>query len=357
MRKESYNFFENLIALPSPSGFEENASKLFKNYVSRFCDEVKVDTMGNVIAVIKAAKETDFNVMVSGHIDEIGLMVKYIDDRGFIYFSAIGGVDIRLLLGLRVVIHTEKGKIKGVIGQKPIHLMEAAEREKVSKIHELFVDIGAKDKKEALKYVSIGDCITVEWGLERLLNGLLVGRGFDDRMGAFCVAEMLREIAVERKKLSVNIVGVASVQEEIGLRGATVSAYSVNPKVGIAVDVGFATDFPSVDCKIVGESKLGGGPIISRGPNINPHIFDLLTKTAKKAKIPYQIEGAPRGTGTDANVMQLTKGGVATGLVSVPMRYMHTPVEVLAEKDLENTIKLLKEAVLSMTPNMQLIPF
>jgi len=357
MRKESYHFFENLIALPSPSGFEENASKLFKNYVSKFCDEVTVDTMGNVIAVIKAEKKTDFNVMVSGHIDEIGLMVKYIDDKGFIYFSAIGGVDTRLLLGLRVVIHTEKGKLKGVIGQKPIHLMEAAEREKVSKIHELFIDIGAKDKKEALKYVSIGDCITVEWGLEKLLNGLLVGRGFDDRMGAFCVAEMLRLLSAEKKKLSVNIYGVASVQEEIGLRGATVSAYSINPKVGIAVDVGFATDFPSVDCKLVGESKLGGGPIISRGPNINPHIFELLIKTAKKDKIPYQLEGAPRGTGTDANVMQLTKGGVATGLVSVPLRYMHTPVEVLAEKDLENTIKLLKEAVLSMKPDMSLVPF
>jgi len=357
MRKESYHFFENLIALPSPSGFEENASKLFKNYVSKFCDEVTVDTMGNVIAVIKAEKKTDFNVMVSGHIDEIGLMVKYIDDKGFIYFSAIGGVDTRLLLGLRVVIHTEKGKLKGVIGQKPIHLMEAAEREKVSKIHELFIDIGAKDKKEALKYVSIGDCITVEWGLEKLLNGLLVGRGFDDRMGAFCVAEMLRLLSAEKKKLSVNIYGVASVQEEIGLRGATVSAYSINPKVGIAVDVGFATDFPSVDCKLVGESKLGGGPIISRGPNINPHIFELLIKTAKKDKIPYQLEGAPRGTGTDANVMQLTKGGVATGLVSVPLRYMHTPVEVLAEKDLDNTIKLLKEAVLSMKPDMSLVPF
>ncbi len=357
MRKESYHFFENLIALPSPSGFEENASKLFKNYVSKFCDEVCVDTMGNVIAVIKAEKKTDFNVMISGHIDEIGLMVKYVDDRGFIYFSAIGGVDTRLLLGLRVIIHTEKGKLKGVIGQKPIHLMEAAEREKVSKIHELFIDIGAKDKKEALKHVNIGDCITVEWGLDRLLNGLLVGRGFDDRMGAFCVAEMLRLISLEKKRPSVNIYGVASVQEEIGLRGATVSAYNINPKVGIAVDVGFATDFPSVDCKIVGESKLGEGPIISRGPNINPHIFDLLIRTAKKGKIPYQIEGAPRGTGTDANVMQLTKGGVATGLVSVPLRYMHTPVEVLAEKDLENTIKLLKEALLSITPDMNFVPF
>lgn len=357
MRKESYMFFENLIALPSPSGFEENASKLFKNYVSEFCDDVMVDTIGNVIGIIKANKKTDFNVMVSGHIDEIGLMVKYIDDKGFIYFSAIGGVDTRLLLGLRVVIHTDAGKVKGVIGQKPIHLMEAAEREKVSKIHELFIDIGAKDKKEALKYVNIGDCITVEWGLDKLLNGLLVGRGFDDRMGAFCVAEMLREISLQKKKLSVNVYGVATVQEEIGLRGATVSSYSINPNIGIAVDVGFATDFPSVDCKIVGESKLGGGPIISRGPNINPHIFDLLTKTAKKAKIPYQIEGAPRGTGTDANVMQLTKSGVATGLLSVPLRYMHTPVEVLAEKDLDYTVKLLKESILAIKPDIDLKPF
>lgn len=357
MKKEAYHFFENLIFLPSPSGFEENASKLFKNYVSKFCDDVKVDTLGNVIAVIKANKKTDFNVMISGHIDEIGLMVKYIDDKGFIYFTSVGGVDIRLLLGMRVIVHTEKGKIKGVVGQKPIHLMEAAEREKVSKIHELFIDIGAKDKKDALKYVNIGDYITIDCGLDKLLNGLLVGRGFDDRMGAFCVAEMLRLISEQKEHLSVNVYGVATVQEEIGLRGATVSSYSIEPKVGIAVDVGFATDFPSVDCKIAGEGKLGGGPIISKGPNINPHIFDLLIKTAKMKKIPYQLEAAPRGTGTDANVMQLTKGGVATALVSVPLRYMHTPVEVLSEKDLESTIKLLKETVLMMKPDMSLIPF
>lgn len=357
MRKESMNFFENLIELPSPSGFEENASKLFKSYVEGFCDEVRVDTMGNVVGVIKSKAKNAFNVMISGHIDEIGLMVKYVNDKGFIYFTAIGGVDVRLLLGLRVVIHTAKGKVKGVIGQKPIHLMETAEKEKVSKIHDLFIDIGAKDKKEAMKWVGLGDPVTVEGGLDRLLNGFLVGRGFDDRMGAFCVAELLRALSDVKDKLSVNVYGVASVQEEIGLRGATVSAYSIDPKVGIAVDVGFATDFPSVEAKIAGESKLGGGPIITRGPNINPHIYDLLVKTAKKNKIPYQLEGSPRGTGTDANVMQLTKSGVATGLVSVPLRYMHTPVEVLSDKDLDNTIKLLKNTVLQLKPDMDFKPF
>jgi putative aminopeptidase FrvX len=357
MRKESMNFFENLIALPSPSGFEENASKLFKNYIGNFCDEVRVDTLGNVMGVIRGKSKNAFNVMISGHIDEIGLMVKYVNEKGFIYFAAIGGVDVRLLLGLRVIIHTAKGKVKGVIGQKPIHLMEAAEKEKVSKIHDLFIDIGAKNKKETMKWVSIGDPVTVDWGLDRLMNDFLVGRGFDDRMGAFCVAELLRALSGVKDKLSVNIYGVASVQEEIGLRGATVSSYSIDPKVGIAVDVGFATDFPSVDAKIAGESELGGGPIITRGPNINPHIFDLLVKTAKKNKIPYQLEGSPRGTGTDANVMQMTKGGVATGLVSVPLRYMHTPVEVLAEKDLDSTIKLLKETVLQLKPGMDFKPF
>lgn len=351
------NFFQNLIALPSPSGFEENAAKLFKKYMEGFCDEVFVDTMGNVYGEIKSPNKNTYNVMIAGHIDEIGLMVKYISEKGFIYFSAIGGIDVRLLPGFRVLIHSEKGKIKGVIGQKPIHLLEANEREKVSKIHELFIDIGAKSKKEALKYVNIGDPITIDCGLEKLLNNYLIGRGFDDRMGAFCVAETLRALAEAKDELDVNVFGVATVQEEIGLRGATTSAYNINPKVGIAIDVGFATDFPSVDEKIVGESKLDGGPIITRGPNINPHIFDILVKTAKKYKIPYQLEGHPRGTGTDANIMQLTRGGVATGLVSVPLRYMHTPVEMLSEKDLDNTIKLLTKAILSLKADMDFIPY
>jgi len=357
MRKESLTFFENLISLPSPSGFEDNASKLFKDYVEKFCDEVYVDTLGNVMGVIHANRTTDANIMVSGHIDEIGLMVKYIDDKGFIYFVSIGGVDIRLLMGMRVIIHTSKGKVKGVIGQKPIHLMEAKERDIVPKQQELFIDIGAKNKKEAEKYVEIGDPVTVDFGFERLLNNRFVGRGFDDRMGAFCVAELLRVVSEERKKLSMNLYCVATVQEEIGLRGATVSAYNIKPKVGIAVDVGFATDFPFVDPKIVGEAKLDCGPIISRGPNINPKLFDIIINTAKKNKIPFQVEGSPRGTGTDANVMQLTRGGVATALVSVPLRYMHTPVEMLSEKDLENTINLLKHTVLALKPDFDFRPF
>lgn len=357
MRKESLRFFENLISLPSPSGFEENASKLFKKYVSNFCDEVFVDTLGNVMGVIHSERSTDSNIMVSGHIDEIGLMVKYIDNKGFIFFTSIGGVDVRLLMGLRVIIHTSKGKVRGVIGQKPIHLMEPKEREVVPKLKELFIDIGAKNKKEAEKHVSIGDPITVDGCLEKLLNGKLVGRGFDDRMGAFCVAELLRVVSENREKLSMNLYCVATVQEEIGLRGATVSAYHINPKVGIAVDVGFATDYPLVDPKIVGSSVLEGGPIISRGPNINTKLFDIITSVAKKNKIPYQIEGSPRGTGTDANVMQLTRGGVATALVSVPLRYMHTPVEVLSEKDLEHTISLLKHTIFSLRPDMDFRPF
>lgn len=357
MRKESLRFFENLISLPSPSGFEDNASKLFKDYVKDFCDEVYVDTLGNVMGVIHAEGSTEANIMVSGHIDEIGLMVKYIDEKGFIYFTAIGGVDIRLLMGLRVIIHTAKGKIKGVIGQKPIHLMDAKERDVVPKLKELFIDIGAKNKKETEKYVEIGDPITVDFGFEKLLNNRFVGRGFDDRMGAFCVAELLRVVYEQKSKLSMNLFCVATVQEEIGLRGATVSAYNIKPKVGIAVDVGFATDFPSVEPKVVGEAKLEGGPIISKGPNINPKLFDIIINCAKKNKIPYQLEGSPRGTGTDANVMQLTRGGVATAVISVPLRYMHTPVEVLSEKDLEHTINLLKHTVFALKPDMDFRPF
>lgn len=357
MKRSSELFFRNLIALQSPSGFEADAAKLFASYVAKAADAVQVDLMGNTIAEIRPKTPTEFTVMFSAHIDEIGLMVRYVDEKGFIYFAAIGGIDVRLLLGQRVTIHTDAGKVRGVIGHKPIHLMDAAEGEKTPKIYDLFIDIGAKDKKETLRHVAIGDPVTVDGELEKLLNGLYVGRGFDDRMGVFCLAELVHELHANRDRLKVNVKVVASVQEEIGLRGAHAAAYHIKPDVGIAVDVGFATDFPSVDPKRIGEARCGGGPIIARGPNINHKLYDLATRTAKKHKIPCQPHAEPRGTGTDANVIQLSRGGVAAGLVSVPLRYMHTNVEVLSGADLEHTIQLLRELTLQLKPGMDFRPY
>jgi len=242
------------------------------------------------------------------------------------------------------------------MGRKAIHLIDPKDREKVVQIHNLFIDFGAKDKKEAESLVKIGDPITFAVGLERLQGDRVVSRGFDDKMGSFVVGEVLRRVWERKEGSRCPVYGVSTVQEEIGLRGATTSAYQVQPDVGIAVEVGHASDYPEADKKRVGEYKLGAGPIIARGANINPMVFDLLVKAAKRSRIPVQILGAPRATGTDANVMQLSRKGVATGLVSVPLRYMHTPSEVLSLKDLEAACDLLVEFIDLLREDMSFIP-
>jgi endoglucanase len=352
MRKESFDFLKKLMDTISPSGFEEEAMKVWRDRTKRFADEVKTDILGNSIAVLN--KVGNPKIMLAGHIDEIGFMVKYINKEGFIYLSTIGGVDLHLVPGQRVWIKTKKNRVLGVIGRKPIHLLEEDERKKVAKIEELWIDIGAKDEKEAKSVLNIGDPIVSAVGLEILNNDIVVGRGFDNRAGAFVISETLKILSQRRPKVS--IYGVATVQEEIGLRGARTSAYGISPDIGIAIDLTFATDYPSIDKKKVGDIKLGEGPVIARGPNINPKIFDLFVEIAKKEKIPYQVEGISKATGTDANVIQLTKSGVATGLVSIPNRYMHSQIELVSLKDLENTSNLLGAFVLRVDKETDLIP-
>lgn len=348
MRKESLEFLRKLLDTPSPSGFEREAQKLVRSEMEKFADEVRTDVLGNVIGVVNP--EGRPRVMLAGHVDEIGFMVKYIDDQGYIYFAPIGGVDAHLVPGERVYIHTKNGPILGVVGKKPVHLMEAKDRERVVPLHEQWIDIGARDKKEAQKLVRIGDPITFAVGFQRLQNDLIVARGTDDKMGAFVVTEALRRLSRRRPKAAV--FAVSTVQEEIGLRGARVSAFGIEPDVGIAVDVGFATDYPTIDKRRIGEVSLGKGPILHRGANINPKVEELLFKAAEEEGIPYQITGEPRGTGTDANIIQLTRAGVATGLVSVPNRYMHTPSEVISLSDLENAVRLLVAFVERLEPDM-----
>jgi endoglucanase len=354
MRDESLAFLKELVAAPSPSGYEQPAQKVFTNYAKPFCDEVVTDVMGNTTGIIN--KKGKPVVMLSGHCDEIGFMVTYIEKEGFLRFRPIGGIDAHLVPGKRVHIHTKTGKVLGVLGRKPIHLTDAKDREKVTEMKYQFIDIGAKDRKGAEKLVSIGDPITFVDELQHLSRDLVVSRGFDDKMGSFIVAETLRILSAKRKNLKSAVFGVSSVQEEVGLRGARTAAYNIAPDIGIAIDVGFATDHPGMDPKESGEYKLGKGPIISRGANINPIVFELLINTAKKKKLPHQIEGIPGGTGTDANVIQLTRAGVATGLISVPLRYMHTPTEVLSLKDLETTANLLSEFILTITAKTDFIP-
>ena len=352
MQKESLSFLKELLGTISPSGFEEEASKLWRERTKEFTKEIKSDIHGNSIAVLNGNEKV--KVMLAGHIDEIGYMVKYIDKNGYLYFSPIGGIDLHLVPGQRVWLKTKKGKVLGVIGKKPIHLLEAEEKKKVSKIENLWIDIGTKSAEETKAIINIGDAAVPAVGFENLNSDKIIGRGFDDKSGAFVVSEVLRLLCKEKSLPSVY--GVATVQEEIGLRGAQTSAYGISPDVGIAIDVTFATDFPGMDKRKAGEINIGGGPVIARGPNINPKVFNLLIDVAKGEKIPYQVEAISRGTGTDANVIQLTKAGVAAGLVSIPLRYMHTPVELISLRDLENTSKLLKSFILRINKKISFLP-
>jgi endoglucanase len=339
MNQTSEAFLKALLESPSPSGFEQPAAACWREYVKGSVDQLIPDVHGNTIAVLNP--EAEFKFMLAGHIDEIGLIITHIDDKGFIYTAQIGGMDPSLLIGQRVKIMTKKSDVFGVIGRKAIHQMKPDERKKTVEMENIWVDIGADDKKDALKRVAIGDPMVVDVPYRRLNGHKVVSRATDDKIGAFIVAEVLK--ALSKKTLNISVAGVATVQEEVGLRGAITSAYHVHPHAGIAIDVGFASDHPDTDPKSIGEVKLGKGPILHRGPNINPVMEDLLFKVARQKKIPYQVTAEPRGTGTDANAMQLSRGGAATALISVPNRYMHTPVEVISLDDVENTIKLLVE--------------
>ena len=352
MQKDALAFLEQLVATPSPSGYEQRAQKLMRERMAGFADEVRTDVHGNVIAVLNP--DAPLRVMLAGHVDEIGLMVKHITDGGYLYVTQIGGVDPVVAVAQRVTVHGPKGAVPGVIGRVAIHLTDKEDRGKPMKIHELWVDIGAKNKKDAEKVIRIGDPITFDAGPVHLRNGLLAARAFDDRMGAFAVAETLRKL--KGKKLRVAVYGVSTVQEEVGLRGARTSAYGIDPHAGIAIEVGHATDTPGVDKNRVGDFPCGKGPIISRGANINPALHKMILAAAKRAKIKIQHEGVPGGTGTDANAMQVTRAGVATALVAVPCRYMHSPCEIVSIRDLDQASTLLARLLADMPAKVDFTP-
>ena len=352
MRKESLDFIKKLLNTPSPSGFEEKIQKVCRRYAEPYVDEIYKDVHGNQYHVKN--KDAKIRIMLAGHVDEIGLMVNTIDESGFIGFVPIGGVDTAILGGQRIRVHGAKGSIPGVIGRKAIHLTPAKDRNKALEIHQMWVDIGAKDKKDAEKVVAIADPITIDVGYQELRNDMLVARALDDRVGAFVILEAMRLIA--KKKINVAVYSVTTVQEEIGLRGATTSAYGCEPHAGLAVDVAWATDHPNGEGNRYGHTAIGKGPIISRGPNINPIVHKGILAAAKKSKVPLQHFAMPRGTGTDANAMQLSRGGVATAIIGIPNRYMHTPVELISLKDIENAAKLIAEWICALKPNTSFIP-
>jgi putative aminopeptidase FrvX len=353
MQKKDLEFLVELVEAPSPSGFEQPAAKVFRDRLKRTADSIETNVMGSVHAQLKG-KANGVSVMLAGHIDEIGLMVNYITPEGFIAFAAIGGVDAAILPGMRVRVHTKDGELLGVMGRKPIHLIEDDERKTITKLEKLFIDVGFKGD-EVKKRVRIGDPITFDLGLETYGDGMAVSRAFDDKMGAWIAARVLEEVK-KAGGAPGDLTAAATVQEEIGLRGGHTSAWWCDPTVGIAVEVGHATDYPDIDKRKHGEANCGDGPIIARGANINPTLYELLIAAAEKAKVPYQIGAEPRGTGTDANAIQLSRGGKAAALVSIPLRYMHTPTEVLALSDLDAAVKLLTRFVLDLKPGTDFTP-
>jgi len=354
MQKKDLDFLSELVEAPSPSGFEQPAAAVFRNRLAPVADRVETNVMGSVHAVLAGTKPKGVSVMLAGHIDEIGLMVNYITPEGFVAFAAIGGVDAAILPGMRVQVHTKDGSLLGVMGRKPIHLIEDDERKNVTKLEKLFIDLGLPADK-VKKQVRVGDPITFDVGMELFGDGMAVSRAFDDKMGAWIAARVVEEVKKAGGPAG-ELTAAATVQEEIGLRGGHTSAWCCDPDVGIAVEVGHATDYPDIDKRKHGEATCGDGPIIARGPNINPVLFDLLIKAAEKAKVPYQIGAEPRGTGTDANAIQLSRGGKAAGLISIPLRYMHTPTEVLALSDLDAAVKLLTRFVLDLKPGTDFTP-
>ena len=352
MERSSLEFLRKLVETPSPSGFEQPAQKLIRERMRDAVDELRTDAHGNVIGVKNP--KAPLRVMLAGHCDEIGMMITHVEDKGYLYFAQIGGIDAAILQAQRVEIHSRRGRVEGVIGRKAIHLMEAEERGKPAKIKDCWIDIGAKDKKDALKAVEIGDPITISRRFVEMRNGLVAARGFDDRVGAWTVVETMRRI--RNLKLKCAVYGVSTVQEELGLRGARTAAFGIEPHAGIAIDVGFATDYPDADKKALGEVALGKGPILHRGANINPVLATLMERAAKKRRIPFQMQAAPGATGTDANAIQINRAGAAAALVGIPNRYMHTPVEVVSLTDLTRAVDLLVAVLSDLKPSQSFIP-
>ncbi|HEY5061076.1 MAG TPA: M42 family metallopeptidase [Gemmatimonadaceae bacterium] len=337
----SLAFLKRLLDTPAPSGFEGAAARVWRDEAATFADRVTTDVAGNSMAEINPGGSP--TIMIDGHIDEIGLIVQYIDDDGFVYPSAIGGWDPQVLVGQRIRFLTRGGDVLGVVGKKPIHLMKTADREQASKMTDLWVDIGACNRAEAEGRISVGDPGVIDSKTVDFPNNRIVSRSIDDRIGAFVALEALRRYA--HNPGPARVVAAATTQEEIAWHGggALVCTNCINPQMALVIDVTFATDHPSVEKKEIGDHRIGGGPVLSRGAVISPVVFDLLRAAAEAQGIKYSVHAAGRDTSTNADAIHIAREGVATGLVSIPNRYMHSPNELVSLDDVDRTSTLLAE--------------
>jgi putative aminopeptidase FrvX len=345
---ETPALLDRLLRTAAPSGYEEPAAALWREAAS--FAELSSDGLGSSIARVGDAAPL---LAVVGHIDEIGLLITHIDEKGFLWFAPIGGWDPQILVGQRVELRTRNGAIPGVVGRKPIHLLDPDQRKKVVELKELHIDIGAADRDAAVELVRVGDPVVIATEPVRAMGDRLVSRSMDNRLGAYVALEALRRCN-ERGGLEGSFAAVAAVQEEIGLFGARTAAFEVHPDVAIAVDVTHATDAPGVNEKEIGSHPLGSGPAIGRGSTLSPKVFELLIKAAEEAGVTHTVSASGRGTSTDADVLQISRSGIPTGLVSIPLRYMHSPVEMVDLADVEAAVELIAAFALSLVEGVDL---
>jgi putative aminopeptidase FrvX len=339
MRSESIAFLRTLVNTPSPVGHEARGQRVWLDYASKFADTTFSDAYGNCVAVLN--KGGSPRLMLAAHADEIAMAVNFIDPEGFIYVRKMGGVDPAITKAQRVNIHTRNGPVKGVVGNVAPHLTKVEKERKLPEIHDLFIDIGVSSTKDAEALVQIGDPITLTDEFDMLRNDLAVARAFDNRIGTFAVAEALRLLHTSKTKLQAEVCAVSNIQEEVGLLGARQIAYSLKPDVALVVDVTHATDYPTVNKAQHGDIKLGHGPAVTHGGCNHPEVIARIERLAKSKKIPLQHEAMSATSGTDTDVIFWTRGGIPSGLISLPNRYMHSPVELVNLSDLEKIPELM----------------
>ena len=338
-----------LLRAPGPSGYEGPAAAVWRE-AAGFAS-LSTDALGSSVAQVGDGARPLFAVV--GHIDEIGLVITHIDEKGFLWFAPIGGWDPQILVGQRVSIETRDGSVRGVAGRKPIHLLEEEQRKKVPKLKDLHIDVGAADREAAEALVRVGDPVVIDAEPLRLAGSRLVSRSLDNRLGVYVALESLRRVR-ERGGLEAGMAAVAAVQEEIGAHGALTTSFSLEPDLGIAIDVTHATDAPGVDEKTLGSHPLGSGPVIGRGATLSPRIFELLVEAAEAASIAHTVEASGRATHTDADAIQVARAGIPTGLVSIPLRYMHSSVEMVDLDDVEATVELVAAFAGRLTADLDL---
>ena len=348
--KKSEAFLFDYLNNYSPTGFESPGQKLWLKYISEFVDETHVDVYGTAYGVINPGK--DYRVVIEGHADEISWFVNYISDTGFIKVIRNGGSDHIIAPSKRVNIHGEKGLVKGVFGWPAIHVRKGKDLNLAPTMENIFIDVGAKDKEEVLSMgIHVGSVITYEDELIKLNDKFYAGRALDNRIGGFCIAEVARMLKTKKKKLPYSLYIVNSVQEEIGLRGAEMIAETIKPHVAIVTDVCHDTSTPMMKVKEQGDTKAGLGPSLTYAPAVHNNLLKLIIEAAEKNKIPFQRSASSRSTGTDTDAFAYSNGGVPSALISLPLRYMHTTVEMAHVDDIENVTKLIYHSLLNIKKN------